>query len=235
MNTQNESCQVAHTAPSESEFAALLSIRANHKDTGKWVQARIIKLGLGKTCSRCGGSGEYSFCQMHGTTCFKCGGSGYVGQNLTSKLYKLAQDKVEDGSNAEIMAENAAAAMCRNAVKSVMDAWQAVSNPYQWQLAAKGELHPLHRKAADFNLIMCKAYESVQAAEGALTSASFMAKRGASVEKQEAAKASIPALRQALLDVKVEALRTIQDMESAIAGWHASLSSEELAELQRKP
>lgn len=29
------------------------------------------------TCSRCGGSGNYSYCQMHGTTCFGCGGSGH--------------------------------------------------------------------------------------------------------------------------------------------------------------
>ncbi len=28
------------------------------------------------TCGRCGGSGEYSYCQMHGTTCFGCNGSG---------------------------------------------------------------------------------------------------------------------------------------------------------------
>ncbi|HET9564656.1 MAG TPA: hypothetical protein VFP27_09155, partial [Mycobacterium sp.] len=27
-----------------------------------------------KSCSRCGGSGHYSYCQMYGTTCFKCGG-----------------------------------------------------------------------------------------------------------------------------------------------------------------
>ncbi len=28
------------------------------------------------TCSRCGGGGEYSYCQSHGTRCFKCGGKG---------------------------------------------------------------------------------------------------------------------------------------------------------------
>lgn len=28
------------------------------------------------TCSRCGGSGHYSYCQMYGTTCFKCAGAG---------------------------------------------------------------------------------------------------------------------------------------------------------------
>lgn len=30
-----------------------------------------------KDCSRCGGSGHYSYCQMHGTRCFRCGGKGY--------------------------------------------------------------------------------------------------------------------------------------------------------------
>lgn len=29
-----------------------------------------------ETCGRCGGSGKYSYCQMHGSTCFGCGGSG---------------------------------------------------------------------------------------------------------------------------------------------------------------
>jgi hypothetical protein len=30
------------------------------------------------TCSRCGGSGHYSYCQSYGTTCFKCAGSKRV-------------------------------------------------------------------------------------------------------------------------------------------------------------
>jgi hypothetical protein len=29
-----------------------------------------------ETCSRCGGGGQYSYCQMYGTTCFKCAGAG---------------------------------------------------------------------------------------------------------------------------------------------------------------
>ncbi|CAB4165194.1 hypothetical protein UFOVP820_21 [uncultured Caudovirales phage] len=29
------------------------------------------------TCSRCGGSGHYSFNLMHGSRCYGCGGSGY--------------------------------------------------------------------------------------------------------------------------------------------------------------
>jgi hypothetical protein len=31
-----------------------------------------------ETCTRCGGCGRYSWCQMHGDTCFKCGGKGKV-------------------------------------------------------------------------------------------------------------------------------------------------------------
>lgn len=31
-----------------------------------------------KTCSRCGGSGHYSYCQRWGTICFKCGGQKKV-------------------------------------------------------------------------------------------------------------------------------------------------------------
>ena len=29
-------------------------------------------------CTRCGGSGRYSYCQMYGDTCFKCGGTGVI-------------------------------------------------------------------------------------------------------------------------------------------------------------
>lgn len=31
-----------------------------------------------EACSRCGGSGHYSYCQMYGTTCFKCAGRKIV-------------------------------------------------------------------------------------------------------------------------------------------------------------
>lgn len=31
-----------------------------------------------QTCTRCGGSGHHSYCQMYGTTCFKCHGAGKV-------------------------------------------------------------------------------------------------------------------------------------------------------------
>lgn len=40
-----------------------------------------------KTCTRCGGGGQYSYCQMYGSTCFGCGGSGL----MLTKRGKIAQ------------------------------------------------------------------------------------------------------------------------------------------------
>lgn len=43
-----------------------------------------------ETCSRCGGSGHYSSCEMYGTTCFKCHGKG---QALTARA-KVAHSRL---------------------------------------------------------------------------------------------------------------------------------------------
>lgn len=37
------------------------------------------------TCSRCGGSGHYSFNLIHGTVCFKCRGDGFVMVDLKNE------------------------------------------------------------------------------------------------------------------------------------------------------
>ena len=38
--------------------------------------AKFTALFESETCTRCGGSGQYSYCQTYGTRCFKCGGTG---------------------------------------------------------------------------------------------------------------------------------------------------------------
>lgn len=52
-----------------------------------------------ETCSRCLGSGEFSYCQMYGRTCFKCGGSGW---QLTARG-KAAQKFFSDQKVAPVM------------------------------------------------------------------------------------------------------------------------------------
>jgi hypothetical protein len=45
-----------------------------------------------ETCSRCGGSGNYSYCQMYGPTCFKCRGR----KKILSKRGQAASDYLRD-------------------------------------------------------------------------------------------------------------------------------------------
>lgn len=57
-----------------------------------------------ETCSRCGGCGRYSYCQMYGDTCFKCHGRGVVltkrgvvAQAYYTALCSLPVEKLEVG------------------------------------------------------------------------------------------------------------------------------------------
>ena len=56
------------------------------------------------TCSRCGGSGHYSYCQRFGTICFKCGGRqvvftkrGAVAQEFFTRLCSKRADELVVG------------------------------------------------------------------------------------------------------------------------------------------
>lgn len=43
------------------------------------METRLSKLGFEiEDCSRCSGTGHYSYCQRYGTMCFKCGGKKWV-------------------------------------------------------------------------------------------------------------------------------------------------------------
>jgi hypothetical protein len=39
--------------------------------------AKLNEMFETKPCTRCGGCGRYSWCQMYGDTCFKCNGRGW--------------------------------------------------------------------------------------------------------------------------------------------------------------
>lgn len=45
-----------------------------------------------ETCSRCGGSGTYSYCQTYGTTCFKCSGRKVMLTKRGAVAYEYFQD-----------------------------------------------------------------------------------------------------------------------------------------------
>jgi len=49
---------------------------------------RTDKMGFEITeCSRCGGTGQFSYCQAYGTMCFGCSGTGVVRTRRGTKAY----------------------------------------------------------------------------------------------------------------------------------------------------
>lgn len=57
------------------------------------VPSRLNAIDLLLFCTRCGGGGQYSYCQSYGTRCFKCHGVGKIMPKITKKLIKLAKEK----------------------------------------------------------------------------------------------------------------------------------------------
>jgi rRNA maturation protein Nop10 len=120
----------------KSERAAKLTAEAvalfNCKE--KFVPSILFALGLRETCSRCGGSGRYSWCQMYGDTCFKCGGKGEFAAPLTTKVLELARPKIEAGElvalRAVWAAKNAAKASLAPKLAEAEAIYMVIGNAY---------------------------------------------------------------------------------------------------------
>lgn len=65
--------------------------------TEEKIPAVLWALGIRQTCGRCGGSGEYSYNQIHGSRCYGCNGRREVAAKLTEETFALAGTKVEAG------------------------------------------------------------------------------------------------------------------------------------------
>lgn len=67
-----------------------------------------------QTCSRCGGSGEYSYCTMYGSRCFKCSGKkvvftkrGLAAYYFYLDLFKIPASEVKVGNLIESFGKKA--------------------------------------------------------------------------------------------------------------------------------
>ena len=91
------------------------------------VDSRIVGMGLGETCSRCGGSGHYSFNPIDGTRCFKCAGKGNLvptSKKGLAEVLKNAQAAVESGALDTYLAKLRETAIAAKAENTVMAAWE---------------------------------------------------------------------------------------------------------------
>ena len=148
----------------------LFDIASILRTTEKNVATRVVALKIGDTCSRCCGTGRYSYCQTHGDRCFQCGGFGQVMPKNLVALLARAEAAVADGTLAAYLARLAAAREAKNAVDRVMAAWKDAEklNGYEkiWR-----ELRTEPEKHADIvrrNSICHAAVERVQKAVHAL-------------------------------------------------------------------
>lgn len=153
--------------------------------TEKNLPSRVLGLRLGNVCSRCGGSGKFSFNQIHGDTCYGCGGNGLTMPKSKSDLQTLlkrAEDTVSSGKLAEYLHRLQIEKKNKGVVSRIMKAWRdtGIERRYDWMEAVRcsrivdsGETPSAelleHRRIADLNSIMCNAYETVSKIANLLT------------------------------------------------------------------
>lgn len=83
-----------------AQFSGLLRITKPLPDDRltRTINARLVGMGLGDVCNRCGGSGRYSYNPVHGTTCYGCNGAGRHAPVLNAVTYERAMVAVESGA-----------------------------------------------------------------------------------------------------------------------------------------
>ena len=201
----------------KQDFIELLRIpTANEKKIDTYLQSRLIGLGHGVHCSRCGGSGNYSFNAVDGTRCFGCSGSGYVAQKLTGELYTQVQAEVREGRLekylAELRARQEVKQQAANAHDRVMAAWKAATDqyPYKWQDAAAGK-QPAKDMFDQFNKPMSDAYKKVAELSSELHSLPYARKHAKTAEDSAKLDEKIAQTRTELLAAADHALKVIEE------------------------
>lgn len=142
-----------------AEVAVMLKVQL------KSLPARLVRMRLGPTCGRCGGSGSYSYCQQYGTTCFGC--SGY-GQRVpkTAGEWKATAERaaaaVQRGELAAYLATRRGEALVSKGTKQVLAAWSATTAGRDY---GAGWREAATLPATPYNSRMAAAHEAVSKAQ----------------------------------------------------------------------
>lgn len=91
--------------------------------------ARLKALGKMLECSRCLGSGRYSFTPMYGDRCFKCAGAGVQFPVFTRKLINEVKTLVEAGALSDYLAQVRRVQAAHKAIKSASREARAILKP----------------------------------------------------------------------------------------------------------
>jgi hypothetical protein len=114
------------TKYSIDQAAQLLGVFGkNNNDIRIRCTSRLIYLGYSQNCSRCGGSGNYSFNQIDGSRCYGCGGSGKQLVDLTEAVIAEARARIDTGELIPYFQRGKMIRHSKAIAQAVMDAWKA--------------------------------------------------------------------------------------------------------------
>jgi hypothetical protein len=98
------------------------------------VWGRLKALDLLAPCTRCGGCGRFSYCQMYGDLCFGCSGRGVVMPKYSKKLISAVRARVADGGLAAYLAKceriKAARAVLPSVLAEAKVAYHRIADAY---------------------------------------------------------------------------------------------------------
>lgn len=167
------------------------------------LDARLIGLRIAPVCSRCGGSGNYSFNQIDGSRCYGCNGTGHVKPRAADLpgLLDEARACTEDGRLDAYLAVLAARQTLKSGQKRVMGAWSATTvattNTGISHLTRSDELEGLAELRAA-NAVMSEAY---QTASDALTRATYPKRDTSPADRDALTLAAAQAVETALTTI----------------------------------
>lgn len=121
MNSAAKTTRATKSEKMLAEACALFGVEAPNK-----VPTILFALGLREICSRCGGSGHYSFNQIDGSRCFGCSGAGKRAATLTAAVLEAARVKVEAGELEALRAAGRAKNQARREIAPLVEAARAV-------------------------------------------------------------------------------------------------------------
>lgn len=154
MISRGDDTTAEKTTPTIAALATILGCRAAH------VPARLRALDLIVVpCSRCGGSGRYSWNQTDGDRCFGCAGFRVaMPRKVTPAQIEEVRAAVAAGKLASYLHEISLRAQAKKIAASLMGAWNAtyVARLYAKHWMGSQERAPdLYRR----NSLMCDRYE----------------------------------------------------------------------------
>lgn len=102
-------------------FATELGIKSkSNRDREQAVCNRISALGLDVVCSRCGGSGKFSYNQQDGDRCYGCNGHGKCAPKLTRQLLDTMVARQNAGELDAYFARNRANAEAKRLMRPLL-------------------------------------------------------------------------------------------------------------------